>query len=200
MLNYVWFGMIAISFMIGAIKGNIEAVTNAAIDSAKLAVELSIGLIGIMALWLGIMKIAEVAGLINAIARIVRPITLWLFPDVPPDHPAVSAMVLNISANVLGLGNAATPLGLKAMQELQKLNPTEDTATNAMCTFLAINTSSVQLILPATVVALMGTNSSQIFIPTILATTCSTIAGVTAVKLLSKLPRFAMPTGQDIGE
>lgn len=200
MLNYVWFGMIAISFIIGALKGNIEAVTNAAIDSAKLAVDLSIGLIGIMALWLGIMKIAEVAGLINGIARIVRPITLWLFPDVPPDHPAVSAMVLNISANILGLGNAATPLGLKAMQELQTLNPTEDTATNAMCTFLAINTSSVQLILPATVVALMGTNSSQIFIPTILATTCSTVAGVTAVKLLSKLPQFAMPKVQDISE
>ncbi len=200
MLNYVWFGMIAISFIIGALKGNIEAVTNAAIDSAKTAVDLSIGLIGIMALWLGIMKIAEVAGLINAIARLVRPITLWLFPDVPPDHPAVSAMVLNISANVLGLGNAATPLGLKAMRELQTLNPTEDSATNAMCTFLAINTSSVQLILPATVVALMGTNSSQIFIPTILATTCSTVAGVIAVKLLSKLPRFAMPQVKDIGE
>lgn len=200
MLNYVWFGMIAISFIVGALQGNIEAVTNAAIDSAKTAVELSIGLIGIMALWLGIMKIAEVAGLINAIARLVRPITLWLFPDVPPDHPAVSAMVLNISANVLGLGNAATPLGLKAMRELQTLNPTEDTATNAMCTFLAINTSSVQLILPATVVALMGTNSSQLFIPTILATTCSTIAGITAVKLLSKLPQFAMPQGKDINE
>jgi spore maturation protein A len=99
MLNYVWFGMIAMSFIVGALKGNIEAVTTAAIDSAKLAVDLSIGLIGIMALWLGIMKIAEVAGLIDAIARIVRPITLWLFPDVPPDHPAVSAMVLNISAN-----------------------------------------------------------------------------------------------------
>ncbi|MGF1540271.1 MAG: nucleoside recognition domain-containing protein [Pleurocapsa sp.] len=192
MLNYVWFGLIAISFVVGAVNGNIEAVTEAAIDSAKLAVELAIGLIGIMALWLGMMKIAEEAGLINAIARVVRPITLWLFPEVPPDHPAVSAMVLNMSANILGLGNAATPLGLKAMQELQKLNPTEDTATNAMCTFLAINTSSVQLILPATVVALMGVNASQLFIPTILATSCSTIAGVIAVKFLAKLPQFAM--------
>lgn len=193
MLNYVWFGLIAISFIVGAINGNIEAVTEAAIDSSKLAVELAIGLIGIMALWLGIMKIAEEAGLINAIARVVRPITLWLFPEIPPDHPAVSAMVLNMSANILGLGNAATPLGLKAMQELQTLNPTQDSATNAMCTFLAINTSSVQLILPATVVALMGVNASQLFIPTILATSCSTIAGVTAVKVLSKLPQFAMP-------
>ncbi len=196
MLNYVWFGLIAISFVVGAINGNIEAVTEAAISSAELAVELAIGLIGIMALWLGIMKIAEEAGLINAIARVVRPITLWLFPEVPPDHPAVSAMVLNMSANILGLGNAATPLGLKAMQELQKLNPTEDTATNAMCTFLAINTSSVQLILPATVVALMGVNASQLFIPTILATSCSTIAGIIAVKFLSKLPQFAMAEGK----
>ncbi len=190
MLNYVWFGIIGISFIVGAFNGKMEAVTEAAIESSTTAVELAIGLIGIMALWLGMMKIAEEAGLVGAIARLVRPITLWLFPEIPPDHPAVSAMVLNMSANILGLGNAATPLGLKAMQELQKLNPNKDTATNAMCTFLAINTSSVQLILPATVVALMGVNASQLFIPTIIATSCSTIAGVTAVKLLSRLPQF----------
>lgn len=193
MLNYVWFGMIAISVVVGAINGNIDAVTEAAISSAELAVELAIGLIGIMALWLGIMKIGEAAGLVNAIARIVRPITVWLFPEVPPDHPAMSAMVLNMSANMLGLGNAATPLGLKAMQELEKLNPHPATATNAMCTFLAINTSSVQMILPASVVALMGVNANDVFIPTILATSCSTIAGVTAVKFLAKLPQFALP-------
>lgn len=193
MLNYVWFAMIAISVILGAINGNIDAVTEAAISSAELAVELAIGLIGIMALWLGIMKIAEAAGLVNAIARIVRPITIWLFPEVPPDHPAMSAMVLNMSANMLGLGNAATPLGLKAMQELEKLNTHPQTATNAMCTFLAINTSSVQMILPASVVALMGVNANDLFIPTILATSCSTIAGVTAVKFLAKLPQFALP-------
>lgn len=191
MLNYVWFGMIAISFFVGAFTGKIEAVTEAAINSAELAVELAIGLIGIMALWLGMMKIAEASGLIHQIAKIVRPITLLLFPDIPPDHPAISSIVLNMSANVLGLGNAATPLGLKAMQEMQELNPTDDTATNAMCTFLAINTSSVQLILPATVVALMGVESSQLFITTILATTLSTIAGIIAVKTLEKLPAFA---------
>ncbi|MBF2055871.1 MAG: nucleoside recognition protein [Cyanobacterium sp. T60_A2020_053] len=190
MLNYVWFAMIAVSVVVGALTGKIDAVTEAAISSAELGVELAIGLIGIMALWLGIMKIAEVAGLIDIVAKVVRPITIWLFPEIPPDHPAVSAMVLNMSANVLGLGNAATPLGLKAMQELQKLNPNPDTATNAMATFLAINTSSVQLILPATVVALMGAEASDIFIPTILATSCSTIAGVVAVKFLSKLSYF----------
>lgn len=192
MLNYVWFGMIAISVCVGAFTGKIDAVTEAAINSAELAVELAIGLIGIMALWLGIMKIAEASGLIDVIAKIVRPITLFLFPDIPPNHPAISAIVLNMSANILGLGNAATPLGLKAMQELQELNPEKDTATNAMCTFLAINTSSVQLILPATVVALMGVEANTLFIPTIMATSLSTIAAIIAVKTLEKLPAFAL--------
>jgi spore maturation protein A len=175
-----------------AALSKIESVTEAAINSAELAVELAIGLIGIMALWLGIMKIAEASGLVNVIAKIVRPLTLRLFPEIPQDHPAISCMVLNMSANVLGLGNAATPLGLKAMQELQQLNQNKDTASNAMCTFLAINTSSVQLILPATVVALMGVQSSQVFITTIIATSLSTIAGVIAVKTLEKLPVFAL--------
>ena len=198
MLNYVWFALIAISFVVGAFTGKIDAVTEAAISSAELAVELAIGLVGIMALWLGMMKIAEESGLINVIAKVVRPITLWLFPDVPPDHPAIGSIVLNMSANILGLGNAATPLGLKAMQELQELNDSEDTATNAMCTFLAINTSSVQLILPATVVALMGVASSQLFVTTIIATSFSTIAGLIAVKTLAKLPAFALPQNNTI--
>lgn len=200
MLNYVWFAMIALSFFVGAFTGKIDAVTEAAISSAELAVELAIGLIGIMALWLGIMKIAEESGLVNAIAKVVRPITIWLFPDIPPDHPAISSIVLNMSANVLGLGNAATPLGLKAMQELEELNPNKDTASNAMCTFLVINTSSVQLILPASVVALMGVQSSQLFITTILATSFSTIAGLIAVKSLEKLPAFALPKNHTIND
>lgn len=192
MLNYVWFGIILISVVVGAFTGKIEAVTEAAINSAETAVELALGFIGIMALWLGIMKIAEESGLVELIAKVVRPITVRLFPDVPPDHPAIGSIVLNMAANILGLGNAATPLGLKAMQELQEINPKKDTATNAMCTFLAINTSSVQLILPATVVGLMGVYSSQIFLPTILATTLSTIAAIIAVKTLAKLKPFAL--------
>ena len=193
MLNYVWLGLMFISVVFGMATGKIEAVTEGAITSAEVAVELSIGLIGIMALWLGIMKIAEASGLVDLIAKVVRPVTIWLFPDVPPDHPAIGSIVLNMSANMLGLGNAATPLGLKAMQELQELNPDKDTATNAMCTFLAINTSSVQLILPATVIALMGTQASNIFLPAILATTLSTIAAIIAVKLLARVPAFALP-------
>ncbi len=190
MLNYIWFGMMAIGVIAGVITGNIDAVTKAAIDMAKTAVEIAIGLIGIMALWLGIMKIAEESGLIRLIARGLRPVTIRLFPDVPPDHPAIGSIILNMAANILGLGNAATPLGLKAMEELQELNPKKDTATNAMCTFLAINTSSVQLILPATVVGLMGVASNQIFITTIIATSLSTIAGIVAVKSMEKWKRF----------
>jgi len=192
MLNYIWFGMMLISVVVGTVTGNIDAVTEAAISMAKTAVEIAIGLIGIMALWLGTMKIAEESGLIRIIAKALRPITIRLFPDVPEDHPAIGSIVLNMAANILGLGNAATPLGLKAMEELQELNPNKDTATNAMCTFLAINTSSVQLILPATVVALMGAASNQIFITTILATGLSTIAAIISVRTLEKMNRFKL--------
>ena len=197
MLNYIWFGMMFIAVIVGILTGNIDAVTQAAIDMAKTAVEIAIGLIGIMALWLGTMKIAEESGLIRIIARAIRPITIRLFPDVPEDHPAIGSIILNMAANLLGLGNAATPMGLKAMEELQDLNPKKETATNAMCTFLAINTSSVQLILPATVVALMGAAANQIFITTILATGLSTIAAIIAVRFLEKLKRFEVPNGND---
>ena len=192
MLNYIWFGMMFISVVVGIFKGNIDAVTDAAIDMSKTAVEIAIGLIGIMALWLGTMKIAEESGLIRILSKALRPITIRLFPEVPEDHPAIGSIVLNMAANILGLGNAATPMGLKAMEELQELNPEKDTATNAMCTFLAINTSSVQLILPATVVALMGAAANQIFITTILATGMSTVAAIFAVKFFEKLNRFKM--------
>ncbi len=192
MLNYIWFGMMFIGVVAGIFTGRIDEVTAAAIDMSKVAVQISIGLIGIMALWLGIMKIAEKSGLIQIIARGLKPITIRLFPDVPADHPAMGSIILNMSANMLGLGNAATPLGLKAMEELQELNPKKDTATNAMVMFLAINTSSVQLIVPATVVALMGVAASQIFITTILATLCSTITAVFMVKFLEKRKRFSV--------
>ncbi len=198
MLNYIWFGMMAIAVVAGIINGKIDDVTAAAIDMAEVSVNIAIGLIGIMALWLGIMKIAEESGLIRIIARGLRPITIRLFPDVPEDHPAIGSIVLNMSANMLGLGNAATPLGLKAMEELQELNEQKDTATNSMVMFLAINTSSVQLILPATVVALMGATASDIFITTILATLLSTIAAIAAVKVLEKMKRFA-PDAPSLG-
>ena len=194
MLNYIWFGLIFISVLVGTITGRIDEVTDAAISMSKTSVEIAIGLVGIMALWLGTMKIAEDSGLIQIIAKSLRPITIKLFPDVPSDHPAIGSIVLNMAANMLGLGNAATPLGLKAMKELQELNKHKDTATDAMCTFLAINTSSVQIILPATVVGLMGAAANQIFITTIIATGMSTIAAIISVKVLSKMKRFRIET------
>ncbi len=172
----------------------LNAVTNdGIIKYAKTAVELAIGLIGIMALWLGVMKIAEQSGLVAKLAALLKPVTSRLFPDVPPDHPAMGAMVMNISANMLGLANAATPLGLKAMEELNKLSKKVGTATDAMCTFLVINTSSVQLI-PATVIAIRAasgsTNPTEILGPVIVATTVNTLVGIITVRLLSKLPIF----------
>ena len=190
MLNYIWFGLIFISVVVGTITGRIDEVTEAAIAMSKTSVEIAIGLVGIMALWLGTMRIAEESGLIQIIARALRPITIRLFPDVPSDHPAIGSIVLNMAANMLGLGNAATPMGLKAMKELQELNQQKDTATDAMCTFLAINTSSVQIILPATVVGLMGAASNQIFITPIIATGLSSVAAIVSVKFLSKMKRF----------
>ena len=194
MLNYIWFGLIFVSVIVGTITGRIDEVTEAAISMSKTSVDIAIGLIGIMALWLGIMKIAEDSGLIQLIAKALRPITIRLFPEVPSDHPAIGSIVLNMAANMLGLGNAATPLGLKAMKELQELNKRKDTATDAMCTFLAINTSSVQIILPATVVGLMGAAANQIFITTIIATGLSTVAAIISVKVLAKMKRFQIET------
>lgn len=172
----------------------LNKVTNeGAIQYAKIAVQIAIGLIGIMALWLGVMKIAEESGLVAKIARGLRPVLTRLFPDVPAEHPAMGAMVMNIAANVLGLANAATPLGLKAMEELNTLNRKLGTATDAMCTFLVINTSNVQLI-PATVIAIRAAagsaNPTEILGPVIVATTISTVVGVATVKLLSRLPLY----------
>lgn len=171
--------------------GKMKDVTNSALDYAKTAVNIALGLIGIMALWLGVMKVAEEAGLINIIAKSVRPITKFLFPEVPQDHPAIGAMVMNISANMLGLGNAATPFGLKAMEELDKLNPEKGTATNAMCTFLAVNTAGLTLI-PATAIAVRasaGSSDPAIIIGTsIFGAGCATLVGITAAKILEKFP------------
>ena len=185
--------MMFIAVIVGILTGNIDAVTQAAIDMAKTAVEIAIGLIGIMALWLGTMKIAEESGLIRIIARAIRPITIRLFPEVPEDHPAIGSIILNMAANLLGLGNAATPLGLKAMEELQSLNKVKNQASDAMCTFLAINTSSVQII-PITVINFLAINQAthptQIIISALIATSVSTVVGITAVKTLARLPCY----------
>ena len=166
-------------------------VTNEAIGKAGVAVKIALGLIGIMALWLGVMKVAEDAGLIAKLANMIKPITKKLFPEIPSDHPAIGAMLMNISANMLGLGNAATPFGLKAMDELDKLNPEKGTATNAMVTFLAINTAGLTLI-PATAIAVraaQGSADPAIIIGTsIFGASCATLTGIVAAKLFEKFP------------
>jgi spore maturation protein SpmA/spore maturation protein SpmB len=168
-----------------------KEVTNSALDYAGIAVEIALGLIGIMALWLGVMKVAEEAGLIRIIANAMKPLTKFLFPDVPQDHPALGAMIMNMAANMLGLGNAATPFGLKAMEELDKLNPNKGVATNAMCTFLAVNTAGLTLI-PATAIAIRaaaGSSDPAIIIGTaIFGALCATTVGITATKILEKFP------------
>ncbi|HWF44268.1 MAG TPA: nucleoside recognition domain-containing protein [Candidatus Kapabacteria bacterium] len=166
-----------------------KVATDGILKTADVAVTLALGLIGVMALWLGIMKIAEAAGLVALLAKLVKPIMIRLFPEVPPDHPAIGAMVMNMTANFLGLSNAATPLGLKAMEELNKLNPNAGTATNAMCMFLTINTTALTLV-PATVIAIRLTLGSaspaDIIMPTFLATLVSLILGVMFTRFIER--------------
>jgi len=202
MLNWIWLGLILLSVVLGGLSGQLGEVTAAAFEACKTAVmTLALPLAGVMALWLGVMRLAEKSGLVLILARALRPLLRWLFPEVPPNHPAMGSMVMNMAANMLGLNNAATPLGLRAMQDLEKLNPRPGTATNAMCTFLAINTSSIQLI-PATTVGILAAkgaaNPTAIIGTSFFATVCSTVAAVIVVKTLEKLPVFALPpvTGQ----
>ena len=193
MINIIWFILLASGIIVGVINGRIEEVTMAAISNAEAAVTISLGLIGVMALWLGVMRIAEDSGIVRSIGRALSFITRPLYPDIPPDHPAMGAIVMNMGANMLGLGNAATPLGIKAMQEMQKLNPKKDTASNSMVTFLAINTSSLTII-PATVIAIRASagsaNPAEIIGPSLIATTVSTIAAIVVVKLLQRLYKY----------
>lgn len=160
----------------------LERMMQAGFDMAEFAAKLALGLIGLMALWLGLMKIAEESGLVGKLVRLVHPLLKPLFPEVPPDHPAMGAISLNLSANMLGLGNAATPMGIKAMQHLQELNEHKETASNSMCMFLALNTSSVQLLPPVTVIALLGVGASGLFVSIFLATLCSTVVAIIAAR------------------
>ena len=195
MMNYIWLTIVILAIVLGGINGKIENVTKSAIDAASSSVTIAIGLIGTMALWLGIMKIAEDSGLLALAAKAITPILKKLFPDVPAGHPAMASMTMNIAGNMLGLGNAATALGLKAMEDLETLNKHPGVATNAMCTFLTINTAGLQLV-PATVIGVLASAGSKdptvIIGTTIAATFTALIAGIAAVKLLEKLPVFSV--------
>lgn len=204
MLNYVWLALIALAVLVGAATGRLAEVTSGAFTMAETAVmRVALPLVGVMALWLGLMRVAERAGLVQVLARGLRPVMRRLFPEVPVEHPAMGSMVMNLAANMLGLANAATPLGLRAMRDLETLNPHPGTATNAMCTFLAINTSSIQLV-PTTAIAILASQGSRdptaIVGTALIATTCSTIAGVGTVKWMQQWRCFrAEPAGAGAG-
>lgn len=188
-INIIWFSIILISITSAAWLGKMSEVTLALFEESKAAVMLAIGLIGSMAFWLGMMKVLEAAGALKIIAKIVRPVMSKLFPEIPKEHPAIGAIVMNMSANMLGMGNAATPFGINAMQELDKLNGEKGRATNAMCLFLAINTSSVTL-LPLGVITIRAAAGAKepasILIPSLLATIVSTTVAIIATKLMQR--------------
>jgi len=198
-INIIWLSIILISIASAAWLGKTGELTLALFEESKSAVMLAIGLIGSMAFWLGMMKILEEAGALNLIAKIVAPVMSKLFPEIPKNHPAIGAIVMNMSANMLGMGNAATPFGINAMQELDKLNGSKGRATNAMCLFLAINTSSVTL-LPLGVITIRASagakDPASILIPTLLATIVSTTVAIIMSKLLQMHSPDCAITGQ----
>ena len=208
MLNRVWISFILVGFaaaLLQLLQGDLEVFSRlltGLFDSAKTGFEVSLGLVGVMSLWLGIMKIGERGGLIQLFGRALAPFFRRIFPDIPPGHPAAGSIVMNVSANILGLDNAATPLGLKAMAELQEINPHKDTASNPMIMFLVLNTAGITLI-PTSVIAirqslaikqgLIGFNAADIFLPTLLATFVSFCAGLIAVALWQRINLFCRP-------
>ncbi len=196
-LNYIWIGFFLVAFVVGMVRllfcGDIEvfsAMMNATMDSAKLAFEISLGLTGVLALWLGIMKIGERGGVINAIAKVLSPVFVKLFPEIPRGHPVTGSIFMNIAANMLGLDNAATPMGLKAMSQMQELNEKKDTATNSMIMFLVLNTSGLTII-PVSIMVyraqLGAANPTDIFVPLLLATFFSTLVGVVVTSLYQRI-------------
>jgi spore maturation protein A len=203
MLNYIWFGLMAVALLVAAFNGTVDGVTRGAMEAATTAVQVAIGLVGIMTLWLGMMRVAEAAGLVSLLGRALRPALGRLFPEVPSDHPAAGAIVVAIAANMLGLNNAATPLGIKAMEELQTLNPEKDAATNPMVTFLAMTTSGVQLI-PATMIGVLAAAGSHqptaIIAPSIVATFAGTVAAVAAAKILQRFYPASSANSVEVAE
>lgn len=189
MLNYIWLGLIALAVVIGGLHGNLGQVGDAAVDGAKTAVTLGTTLVAVMTMWLGLMRLADKAGLVKLLGRAIKPILLLLFPDIPPNHPALGSITLNVAANILGLNNAATPLGLRAMAELESLNKHPGVASNAMCMLLAINTSGITLI-PVSVLALLttyhGHNPTQIIGTALAATVVAHIFAILTCKILER--------------
>ena len=194
MLNLIWLGLLLIGVFVAGVTEQLPAINQAALNAAKSAVmDVALPLSGAMTLWLGMMRLAEKAGLVRQFARLIRPLLRLLFSDVPPDHPAMGSMVMNMAANMLGVSNPATPLGLRAMSQLNELNTKQGVATNAMCTFLAINTSSIQLV-PTTAINILAISGSRnptgIVGSTLIATFCATLSAIVVVKLLQSIGPF----------
>lgn len=189
-MNYIFYFLIVISIIFGAINGRLSDVVNSILTGAELSVKVAFSLIGIMAFWLGMMKIADKCGLIKFIAKVIKPITKRLFNEIPEDSPAIGDIAMTFTANAFGLANAATPIGIKAMEELQKHNTEKKSASNAMCMFLAMSTAGFQLI-PATVIAILigigYKNPTEIIAPTLLVTSIAFIAAIILAKILQKL-------------
>lgn len=197
MLNLIWLALMVIAVIVGIFNGTLNAVALSVAEQAKYAFQIALGLTGVLTFWLGIMKIAEQAGLIHQFANLLRPVMAKLFPEIPKDHPAIGAMLFNIAANMLGLNNAATPFGLKAMEQLETLNPNPGTATNSMCTFLVMNTASIQIIPTTAIAYLTAAGASQptkIIICTLFASVVALTVGLITVKFLAGLPRFNRTT------
>lgn len=188
-MNYIFYGLIISSIIIGAMNGKLPDVVNSILSGAEKSVQIAISLIGIMAFWLGIMKIAEKSGLVELLAKLIKPITRRLFNEIPPEDPAIGNIAMNFSANALGLTNAATPIGIKAMQDLQEHNVDKKTASNAMCMFLAMNTASFQLV-PATVIAVLAAsgykNPTEIIAPTLIVTSFTFITAIILAKIFQR--------------
>lgn len=191
-MNYIFFLLIGVSIIAGIVNGTLGEITSAMLDSCNTAVKIAFSLIGIMAFWLGIMRIAEKSGLVNIISKLLFPIANFLFKDIKKDSPAIGDITMSISANALGLTNAATPIGLKVMKELQEENPNKEQATDSMCMFLGMNTAGFQLI-PATVIAILVglgcENPSKIIIPTLIVTTLAFFTAIATALILKRLWR-----------
>ena len=185
-MNYIFYGLIVISIITGALNGRLQEVVNSILTGAELSVKVAFSLIGVMAFWLGMMKIAQESGLVDFITKLIKPVTKRLFKDIPENSPAIGDIAMSFSANALGLTNAATPIGIRAMEELQKHNKEKSTASNAMCMFLAMNTAGFQLI-PATAIAVLigagAKNPTEIIAPTLLVTTIAFISAIVLAKV-----------------
>ncbi len=189
-MNYIWYFLIVVSIIFGALNGRLPNVTGAIFSGTELAVKIILTLLGIMTFWLGIMKIAEKSGIVEFLSKLLKPIAKVIFPELPKDSPVIGDIAMNFSANALGLANAATPIGIKAMEGMQELNKDKESATNSMCTLLAMNTAGFQLI-PATVIAILAAagckNPTEIIVPTLLVTSTAFVCAILFARIFQKI-------------